>query len=86
MDNKRALILVSSEEICHAIEEAMMDKKRNISNEEVQQLLWKLVEQKKATFIGTTNQDVSLLTGNLRENGIKVKNLSEEKRKNEKHN
>ena len=78
--NKHALILVMPEEICQAIEDKMLRLKRNISNEEVQELLWKLVEQKKAKFLGTTHKDVDLLCGDLRENGIKVKNLTEEKR------
>jgi hypothetical protein len=78
--NKNALILVMPEEICQAIEDEMIRLKRNISNEEVQELLWKLVEQKKAKFLGTTSQDADMICGNMRENGIKVKNIAEEKR------
>jgi len=80
MENKHALILVMPEEISQAIEDEMIRLKRNISNEEVQELLWKLVEQKKAKFLGTTSQDADMICGNMRENGIKVKNIAEEKR------
>lgn len=79
--NEHALILVMPEEICQAIEDEMLRLKRNISNEEVQELLWKLVEQKKAKFLGTTDKDIDLICGDMRENGIKVKNIEEEKRR-----
>lgn len=79
-NNKHALILVMPEEICQAIEDEMFRLKRNITNKEVQELLWKLVKEKKAKFLDTTDNDIDLLSGNLRENGIKVRNI-EEKRK-----
>lgn len=84
MTNKNALILVNSGELCDAIEAEMIRLNRNITNEEVQNLLWKLVDDKKAKFIGTTNLDGDLISGNLREQGIIVRNLNEERRTDEK--
>ena len=37
----------------------------------------------KFTYIGKTNQDIDLLTGNLRERGLKVLNLKEIDRRND---
>ena len=66
------LIMVMPEEICQAIEDEMLRLKRNITNKEVQELLWKLVEQKKAKFIGVTDMDKDLLKGNLEEEGFRI--------------
>jgi hypothetical protein len=77
MNKENALILCTADEVYRAIENEMLRLKRNISNEEVQALLWRLVEEKKAKFIGTTTQDIDLLVGNLREDGFKIKNLKE---------
>lgn len=41
---------------------------------------------KKITVIATTEKDIDLLTGNLREMGFKVLNIKEEERKKEKDN
>ena len=35
---------------------------------------------KKFTFLGTTNKDIDLLTGDLRENGLKILNMNEIKK------
>lgn len=35
----------------------------------------------KFKFIGITDQDIDMLSGNLRENGFKIKNLKEEERR-----
>ena len=39
---------------------------------------------KKIEFLGIPNQDSDLITGNLREKGIKILNLNEEMRRNKK--
>ena len=36
----------------------------------------------KFTYIGKTNQDIDMLTGNLREKGLKILNIKEEERRN----
>lgn len=81
MTYKHSLIMVSADIICRAIEDEMTRLGRNISNEEVQQLLFKLTKENKAKFLGVTEMDGDLLTGNLRENKIKVLNLNEEQRR-----
>jgi hypothetical protein len=43
--------------------------------------LFKLTKENKAKFLGVTEMDGDLLTGNLRENKIKVLNLNEEQRR-----
>lgn len=37
--------------------------------------------KKKVKYLGKTEQDIDMLTGNLRENGLRVLNLNEELRK-----
>jgi len=81
MKKKNVLIMVTAGEICKAIEEEMQRLGRNISNKEIQVLLYKLVKKKKAKFIGNTDMDGDLLTGNLREKGIRIQNLNEEYRR-----
>lgn len=49
--------------------------------EEFMEASKQLGKEKSINFIGQTNQDIDLLSGNLREQGIKVLNLNEELRK-----
>ena len=81
---KNYLIMLTAGQLKEAIENEMIDKRRNISNVEVQKLMAKLVTEGKAKVIGTTTKDGDLLTGDLREKGLKVRNLNEETRKNKK--
>lgn len=51
---------------------------------EFRELLEKYRKDKKIKYLGLTNQDIDLLTGNLREKGKKVFNIVEWRRKNKK--
>ena len=50
---------------------------------EFKELLEKYKNNDKIKHLGLTNQDIDLLTGNLREKGKKVFNIAEYRRKNE---
>jgi len=80
-NKKNYLIMLTAEELKEAISNEMIDKRRNISNIEVQEVVERLVIEGKAKVIGTTNKDGDLLTGELREQGLKIKNINEEIRR-----
>lgn len=77
----------TGEEMCKIIEDEIARLGRDITNEEMQQLLGDAAI-KQHRVIGMTEHpeavDVDLMVGNLREEGAKVKFLNEEWRREDK--
>lgn len=76
--------MMTAGEICDIIEAKMAELGRNITNEEVNKLLTDEAIKRNRVIACTDNKDnldSDILTGNLREEGLKVLNLNEEARK-----
>ena len=54
-------------------------KEKDSMQEEFDEVLKK--KRNKIKYIGSTNMDIDLLTGNLREKGLKIRNMNEENRR-----
>ena len=78
---KNKVYEMTIEDYCDIIDLAMKHGKK--AGDSMQEELEEIMEKKqgKIKFLGETNKDIDLLTGDLREEGIKVLNLNEEIRK-----
>lgn len=86
MDGKKHYaIMMTVGEVCDLIENEMARLGRNITNEEVNELITKAAIERDAV-IATSDKpmDADMLTGELREEGVKVRNINEEIRREEK--
>ena len=86
------LFMMSAEDFLDIFEEAIkLGKERgkkegdNIE-QEFFEIAAKLGKMEKIQHLGQTEMDKGLITGNLRENGIKIIDLDEEKRRKENEN
>jgi hypothetical protein len=83
--NKNIIWMTTAQDVLDVYNEAIQlaksrGKKTGDSiNEEIVELLSK--KKKEIKCLGSTNKDIDLLTGDLRERGIKVLNINEELRK-----
>lgn len=86
MQKKKYLVSrFTADEAAQLIGDKMKELGRDITNEEVNKLLSDYaIEQNKVLFTSEEPIDSDLLTGNLREEGYKVRNLNEEKRREDK--
>lgn len=76
--------MMTAGEICDIIDSRIKELGRNITNEEVNQLLTEEAIKRNAVIAVSENKedlDADMITGNLREDGLKVLNLNEEARK-----
>lgn len=76
--------MMTAGEICDIIDSKIKELGRNITNEEVNQLLTEEAIKRNAVIAMSENKedlDADMITGNLREDGLKVLNLNEESRK-----
>ena len=79
------LSVVNSDVLVTAIEAEIARLGRNITNVEINELVNKLVAGGKGEVVAVTKEplDMDVLGGNLREKGVKVRNISEEIRRKE---
>lgn len=56
------------------------------AGENIEQEFLEVMKKKNMTPVAKTDQDIDMLTGNLREEGMKILNMKEVDRKNEKDN
>lgn len=86
MENENFVYLVSGQDFTEIYDDAIkLAKKRGKKiGDNIGQEFMEIAKKKnkKIKCLGQTLMDSDLLTGNLREQGIKVLNLNEEKRKN----
>lgn len=83
------LSMMTAEEICSIIEARTKELGRDITNQELNELLTKAAIDRKKVIAMSENKedmDIDLLAGNLREEGFTVRNDAEERRKNDKEN
>lgn len=84
MKNK-VLMMLSGQEVLEVYEEAVKRALKNgkKTGESIEEEFFEVMKEKKiaGTIIGSTDKDIDLLTGDLRESGFKVKNINEELRK-----
>jgi hypothetical protein len=84
-DKKQDVWVMDIDTYLQVIELALKNGKK--PGDSIQEEFEEILRNRKNNIkhIGETNKDVDLLTGNLRENGLKILNLKEiERRKNEK--
>lgn len=82
-----SMIMLTAGEIVDIIEKEIERLGRNITNEELNILLTEEARKKDQVIAESLNKedlDVDMITGNLREEGLKVRNLNEEQRRKEK--
>ena len=76
--NNKSVWMTDIETILEVYELAKQHGKK--PGDSIEEEFIEIMKKKQIKPIGSTDQDIDMLTGNLRENGIKVRNLKEDER------
>ncbi len=79
MDKKYYMWSITANDYIEIVELAQKHGKKE--GDSMEEEVLEVMEKKDKKPFGTTNKDVDMLTGELRDKGLKVRNLKEEERR-----